>query len=174
VKGRILQCQIHNLPDPPSPLIESCLREASFWHVALVGQGCKLDPKLISALVERWRPDTHTFHPPCGESTITLEDVHLQLGLLVDKSVVTGSVQSTNWGVICLDILGAVLETIYKGQIEMAWIRKNFVKLFELTSYEDLAIQAVVPEEFFVNPNAWNVKVPLVLYATVDIHETDR
>ncbi|MBA0570824.1 hypothetical protein Golob_004432, partial [Gossypium lobatum] len=67
-------------------------------------QGCKLDPKLISALVERWRPDTHTFHLPYGESTITLEDVHLQLGLLVDKSVVTGSVQSTNWGVICLDI----------------------------------------------------------------------
>ncbi|MBA0869622.1 hypothetical protein Goshw_000687, partial [Gossypium schwendimanii] len=45
---------------------------------------------------------------------------------------------------------------------------------FKLTSYEDLAIQAVIPEEFFVNPNAWNVKVPLVVYATINIHETDR
>ncbi|MFQ6642705.1 hypothetical protein Gotur_017697 [Gossypium turneri] len=38
---------------PPSPLVENYLREAGFWHVATVGRGCKLDPKLISALVER-------------------------------------------------------------------------------------------------------------------------
>ncbi|MBA0876647.1 hypothetical protein Goshw_023692 [Gossypium schwendimanii] len=39
---------------PPSPLVENYLREASFWHVAMVGRGCKLDPKLISALIERY------------------------------------------------------------------------------------------------------------------------
>ncbi|MFQ6638829.1 hypothetical protein Gotur_016213 [Gossypium turneri] len=38
---------------PPSPLIENYLREASFWHVATIGRGCKLNPKLISALIER-------------------------------------------------------------------------------------------------------------------------
>ncbi|MFQ6641412.1 hypothetical protein Gotur_015772, partial [Gossypium turneri] len=58
--------------------------------------GCKLDPKLINALIERWRPETHTFHLPCRECTITLEDVQLQLGLPMDGSVLTGSVQSTN------------------------------------------------------------------------------
>ncbi|MBA0746588.1 hypothetical protein Gogos_009094 [Gossypium gossypioides] len=37
----------------PSPLIENYLREAGFWHVATIGQGCKLDPKLMNALIER-------------------------------------------------------------------------------------------------------------------------
>ncbi|MBA0764263.1 hypothetical protein Gotri_013624, partial [Gossypium trilobum] len=91
-----LQCFIRNLPGPPSPLIENYLREAGFWHVANIGRGCKLDPKLISAFVERWRPETHTFHLPCGECTITLEDVQLQLGLSVDGSVLTGFAQSAD------------------------------------------------------------------------------
>ncbi|MFQ6661924.1 hypothetical protein Gotur_029926 [Gossypium turneri] len=28
---------------------------SDFWHVATVGRGCKLDPKRISALIERER-----------------------------------------------------------------------------------------------------------------------
>ncbi|MFQ6650015.1 hypothetical protein Gotur_022348 [Gossypium turneri] len=60
---------------PPSPLIENYLREAGFWHVANIGWGCNLDPKLISVFIERWRPETHTFHLPCRECTITLENV---------------------------------------------------------------------------------------------------
>ncbi|MBA0688531.1 hypothetical protein Goari_006308, partial [Gossypium aridum] len=57
------------------------MREAGFWHVDNIGRGCKLDPKLISTFVERWRHETHTFYLPCRECTITLEDVQLQLGL---------------------------------------------------------------------------------------------
>ncbi|KAK5836240.1 hypothetical protein PVK06_012011 [Gossypium arboreum] len=45
---------------------------------------------LISALVEHWRLETHTFHLPCGECTITLEDVVLQLGLPIGGSAITG------------------------------------------------------------------------------------
>ncbi|KAK5836828.1 hypothetical protein PVK06_012630 [Gossypium arboreum] len=44
---------------------------------------------LITALVEWWCPETYTFHLLCGECTITLEDVVLQLGLSIDGSVVT-------------------------------------------------------------------------------------
>ncbi|KAH1122200.1 hypothetical protein J1N35_005360 [Gossypium stocksii] len=76
-KDQILQCHICNLPCPPSPLIETYLREVDFWHVALVSWGCKLYPKLISESVERWRPETHTFHLPFNECTIPLEDMHL-------------------------------------------------------------------------------------------------
>ncbi|KAH1039529.1 hypothetical protein J1N35_041272 [Gossypium stocksii] len=93
---RVLQYYIRNMSGYPSPLIKNYLREAGFWHVAMIVQGYKLDPKLISALLERWRPETHTFHLSCGECTITLEDMQLQLELPVDGSVVIGSAQFTD------------------------------------------------------------------------------
>ncbi|MBA0669992.1 hypothetical protein Goklo_023833 [Gossypium klotzschianum] len=69
--------------------------------MATIGRGCKLDSKLISTLIKRWRPETHTFHLSCEECTITLEDVNLQLKLLVDGYEVTGSVQSGDWRAVC-------------------------------------------------------------------------
>ena len=40
--------------------------------------------------MERWRSETHTFHFPLGETTVTLEDVELILGLPVDGEAVIG------------------------------------------------------------------------------------
>uniref|UniRef100_A0A0E0DB97 Aminotransferase-like plant mobile domain-containing protein n=1 Tax=Oryza meridionalis TaxID=40149 RepID=A0A0E0DB97_9ORYZ len=40
-----------------------------------------IDKSLLMALVDRWRPETHTFHLPCGEMTITLQDVSMLTGL---------------------------------------------------------------------------------------------
>ena len=39
------------------------------------------DRSLIAALVDRWRPETHTFHLPCSEMTPTLQDVAYLLDL---------------------------------------------------------------------------------------------
>ncbi|MBA0866441.1 hypothetical protein Goshw_020995 [Gossypium schwendimanii] len=107
---------------PPSQLIEIYLREVSFWHVANISWGCKLDPKLISELIESWRPETHIFHLSCGECTITLEDVQLQLGLPVDGSILIEPVQSADWGAIRYDFFGAIPDNIYGGRIEMGWL----------------------------------------------------
>ncbi|XP_015936600.1 uncharacterized protein LOC107462518 [Arachis duranensis] len=42
--------------------------------------------RLDEPLVERWRPEMHTFHMPFGECTITLQDVTYQLGLPIDAT----------------------------------------------------------------------------------------
>ncbi|KAG8482333.1 hypothetical protein CXB51_027309 [Gossypium anomalum] len=251
---RVLQCYIRNMPGPPSSLIENYLRE-------------------------RWRPETYTFHLPCGECTITLEDVHLQLGLPVDGYAVTGSASSADWGAVCYELLGAIPDNINGGRIEMGWLRTHsrsrimirlnskeydmlvtaselswgsavlatlykemcgatrpnkakigdclsllqswawfrfpflrprvdhpytfplikrwnhsasYVRIptslenirlvldqrseaqFQWTLYEDPAIPGVIPDEFLQNPNAWHVKVTLVNYATVEMHQSDR
>lgn len=50
-----------------------------------------LDWHLITALVECWHPETHTFHFRCGEMTITLQDVAVILGLPVDGDALIGN-----------------------------------------------------------------------------------
>ncbi|KAJ8637847.1 hypothetical protein MRB53_012114 [Persea americana] len=54
----------------------------------------RIDHALINALIERWRPETNTFHFVCGETTITLEDISSLYGLPIDGKAVTGSVWS--------------------------------------------------------------------------------
>jgi hypothetical protein len=39
------------------------------------------DKSLLTCLVDRWRPETHTFHFPWGEMAPTLQDVSYLLGL---------------------------------------------------------------------------------------------
>jgi hypothetical protein len=39
------------------------------------------DALLIAAFMDRWRPETHTFHSPVGEMTLSLEDAAMLGGL---------------------------------------------------------------------------------------------
>ncbi|MBA0653243.1 hypothetical protein Goklo_020440, partial [Gossypium klotzschianum] len=41
---------------------------------------------------------------------------------------------------------------------------------FQWTPYEDPAIRAVIPDQFFQNLNSWHVKVQLVNYATIEMY----
>ncbi|KAK5844614.1 hypothetical protein PVK06_000754 [Gossypium arboreum] len=45
---------------------------------------------------------------------------------------------------------------------------------FEWTSYFYLRIQKCILSEFLMNPNIWHVKVPLVVYATEEMHKSNR
>ncbi|XP_065631181.1 serine/threonine-protein phosphatase 7 long form homolog [Quercus suber] len=52
----------------------------------------EVDHALITTLVERWCPETHTFHLPHGEMGITLQDIEVMLRILVDGLLVTGRI----------------------------------------------------------------------------------
>lgn len=55
----------------------------------LIGCSYKQGNKeLISAFVERWQPETNTFHLPFGEMSISLEDVSILLKIPVTGKVV--------------------------------------------------------------------------------------
>jgi hypothetical protein len=51
----------------------------------------------ITAMVDRWRPETHSFHLLCGEMMVTLEDVAMILGLPIKVHPITGRVDSAGW-----------------------------------------------------------------------------
>ncbi|XP_025634914.1 protein MAIN-LIKE 2-like [Arachis hypogaea] len=63
------------------------MRETRFEH-AVELRNFMFDGCLISAFVEWWRPETHTFHLSWGETSITLQDVAYHIGLrTADESV---------------------------------------------------------------------------------------
>ncbi|XP_072085410.1 protein MAIN-LIKE 1-like [Arachis hypogaea] len=66
------------------------LERAGLYHLARLNtHWFWLDEPLVSAFIERWRPETHTFYMPFVECTITLQDVAYQLGLPVDGQAVS-------------------------------------------------------------------------------------
>lgn len=86
-----------------------------------------LDNPLISALVERWRRETNTFHFTVGEMTVTLQDVALLLGLAIDGKPVIGTTHTTCHSV-CLKYLGSSPEAKYAsgGMVKLSWLKEFF------------------------------------------------
>ncbi|KAK9993864.1 hypothetical protein SO802_023567 [Lithocarpus litseifolius] len=79
----------------------------------------QLDHALITAFVERWRPETHTFHLPHGEMTITLQDVEVIMGLPIEGEAMVGPTKRT-WTAVYAEMLGIQIpnddKTVLKGQ----------------------------------------------------------
>uniref|UniRef100_A0A2N9IAZ4 Aminotransferase-like plant mobile domain-containing protein n=1 Tax=Fagus sylvatica TaxID=28930 RepID=A0A2N9IAZ4_FAGSY len=105
------------------------LQRAGFYGIAKLGF-IKMDWALITALVERWRQETHTFHLPHGEMTITLQDVEVMLGLPVDGEVLVGSTE-LNWSGLCLQLLGVSPppNKLDGSRLNMKWLQDTFAVL---------------------------------------------
>ncbi|KAK5842357.1 hypothetical protein PVK06_004701 [Gossypium arboreum] len=108
----------------------SYLELVGFRLVALI-RTFDLQYDLISALVECWRPETHTFHLSCGECTVTLENVALQFGLPIDRSAVTGISTIAESAFLCYNLLGvssANAESNFMSW-KFSWLKANFEHL---------------------------------------------
>ncbi|KAH1045928.1 hypothetical protein J1N35_036712 [Gossypium stocksii] len=102
---RALRGRVNNLGYSSNERLMTYLELVGFGSTTLI-QTFNLRYDLISVLVERWRPKTHTFCFPCGECTVTLMDVALQLGLSIDGSAVTGVSTIAELAALCYSLLG--------------------------------------------------------------------
>ncbi|KAG8496053.1 hypothetical protein CXB51_009279 [Gossypium anomalum] len=135
-----LKGRIHSVGFQPDECPIPFLELAGFGSVALI-QTFNLRYDLISALVERWRPETHTFHLPCGECTITLEDVTLQLGLPINGNAVTGVSLISRPARLCYDLLGRSPSEGKFQTLKFSWLKANF-EYFPSTATELEVMQA--------------------------------
>ena len=105
------------------------MQQSGFYGVAQLGF-ISLDWYLITTLIERWNLETHTFHVPQGECTITLHDVSIILSLPIDGVAVSGST-CLDWREVCATLLGAVLEErdIFGQRLHLTWLIEHFPSL---------------------------------------------
>ncbi|XP_020253751.1 serine/threonine-protein phosphatase 7 long form homolog [Asparagus officinalis] len=116
----------HSSWELTDPQIQYYVRQAGFFECSQI-KWVRLDWALLTALVERWRPETNTFHLRQGEATITLQDVGVILGLRVDGDAVTGT-DDFNYATKCEELLGHT-PTMKGGKIKLEWLRNNFMNV---------------------------------------------
>ncbi|XP_016667649.2 serine/threonine-protein phosphatase 7 long form homolog [Gossypium hirsutum] len=164
---RVLRGRVSVLKNTLDARLMPYLELAGFGSVAQI-QYTVLRFHLISALVKRWRQETYTFHFPCGECTVTLEDVALQLGLPIDGSPVTGISTFTDPDALCYQLLGDSPgngESYFSG-VSFTWLKAKYGQLSATATEGELMcvarayIMHIIGGELM--PDASNDKVHLM------------
>ncbi|CAN0840493.1 Serine/threonine-protein phosphatase 7 long form homolog [Linum grandiflorum] len=101
------------------------------------------DMELCTALIDRWRPETNTFHMYHGEMTITLEDVAVLTGLPVDEGAVFQEYppRDYDWDDAIFRILGErpqKKDYAKDGRLKLSWLKHMFDKPNEIPSTDEL------------------------------------
>ncbi|CAL8148283.1 unnamed protein product [Prunus armeniaca] len=108
------------------------------------------DKIVVSTFVERWHPETNTFHMPFGEMTITLDDVSSILGIPVSGVAVAplGDDDDTNFELL-VKYLGVTDEKATKQlhkysdeYVSLSWLRARFSNVSDTDSEEYIMYSA--------------------------------
>jgi hypothetical protein len=75
------------------------IRRMGFLPLArlIIGGLPMMDFAALMTPIDRRRPETHTFHLPCDETTVTLQDIATILSLPIDVNPVCGLVSPGGW-----------------------------------------------------------------------------
>ncbi|KAH1246990.1 Serine/threonine-protein phosphatase 7 long form [Glycine max] len=113
------------IPEEIIPL----LRQSGFYWIMKMDY-LKINSSLITALIERWRLETHTFHMRCEECTITLQDVSVLLGLPVDGAPLIGQT-NLDWGELCEELLGVRPQEgeLQGSVVKLSWLAQHFLEI---------------------------------------------
>ncbi|XP_024959492.1 protein MAIN-LIKE 2 [Cynara cardunculus var. scolymus] len=114
------------------------VNKAGFGYLRLI-PAISLDNPLISALVERWRRETNTFHFTVGEMSVTLEDVGYLLGLPIDGEPVIG-VTYTTCDAVCMRYLGRTPDSgsTSGGMVKLSWLKETFSRCPEDAPFDEI------------------------------------
>ena len=82
----------------------------------------------LTALVDRWRTETHSFHLPYGEMTMTLEDMAMISGLPINGQPVTGHVHAVNWRARVAVLIGVEPDAPLAGRPDSAKVKQTWLK----------------------------------------------
>ncbi|CAN1139797.1 Protein MAIN-LIKE 2 [Linum perenne] len=87
--------------------------------------------ELVTALIERWRSETNTFHLIQDEATITLEYVEVLTGLPTGRVPVTLAVDRRPPGAICEELLGVQppARSCTGQSVKILWVKGVFDRL---------------------------------------------
>jgi hypothetical protein len=94
-----------------------------------------MNPAAITALVDRWRPETYNFHLRTGEMTVTLEDMAMILALPIEGTPLCIDISYDDWHGEMVDIIGKCPgDTLNKEGVKLrvaagatfTWISDNF------------------------------------------------
>ncbi|KAG8502930.1 hypothetical protein CXB51_000747 [Gossypium anomalum] len=136
---RILRCCVNSVGYLSDPRLMPYLDAFGFRSTAMI-RTFDLKYDLISNLVERWHPETHTFHLLCRECTITLEDVALRLRLPIDGSAITGVSIVSEPTALFYDLIGRSL--VGGGDkftsLIFSWLKANFEYLFSTATEQEV------------------------------------
>lgn len=97
-----------------NPLMDRYLINLGLYQLATMKQPRRIDQALMCGLVERWRSETHSFHLPVGEMTVTLQDVSALWGLRIDGDPVGGVSDHQTLPTLIPELLGVHVEGVAK------------------------------------------------------------